>query len=281
MGCTEGGGVQTDCDPACEPGEDCVNGICEPKVCEPACNPYSESCVNGECVAKVCEPACDPVSEICVRGVCQSACDPACHSLTETCVQGVCEPKVCDPECGDDEVCVQGQCEHKDACSGKICKDEMTYCNEETGRWARCELGTGCHLGFCLEGLGIECEGDVCSEDGERFCSQGKWVSCGSLETCVDGHCKLSEDAECSPGSCSDDGLYSCNEEGQFEACSSGYVCEEGRCVLGFNEQDAQLWTLCNKNSDCSGGHCTFSLKPSRALSNTKLNLFKIWEIVN
>ena len=269
-GCTEQGGS---CDPACDPvSEVCTNGVCEPKTCDPACNPFTEECVNGACVEKTCDPACDPVGEVCERGVCKSACDPVCEA-DEACVYGVCEPKTCDPACEGNDVCVNGECVDPNACSGKQCKDNMTYCDVDAGVWARCELGTGCHLGYCVEGLGIECEPNTCSEDGLRSCVDGKWSSCHALESCVDGECLLSADAECAPGTCGEAEGYFCNDEGKLTACAEGFVCKDGDCVLNFDQEDAMLWTVCNKNSDCAIGECIFNISTSRVMSNQALGI--------
>lgn len=67
------------CNPACKPGQKCVNKRCvdppDPNVCNPPCKP-GDKCVNKRCVSvnppdptKVCNPACN-IGEICIQNGC-------------------------------------------------------------------------------------------------------------------------------------------------------------------------------------------------------------------
>jgi len=72
MGCGNGDGDDGGCEPACEDGFTCVEGVCVEDVveCDPACED-GFTCVEGVCVEDVVE--CDPECEdgfTCVEGVC-------------------------------------------------------------------------------------------------------------------------------------------------------------------------------------------------------------------
>ena len=229
----------------------------------------------GECYDQdACTPPCDAQTQKCYQGACYdlNTCMPACDEATKKCAGGRCIGlDECYPDCGDDETCVSGKCEplDKTRCEGNLCNDITTYC-DDTGHWKKCEAGYGCHLGYCIMGLAPECEKYTCSENNER-CDGGTWVACGSLETCVDGACEFSGDASCEAGSCSEDGSYRCTENGVYEACPSGSVCDAGECRNRTDE--AKLWQLCTSNSDCARGICVFEIATSRTMSKAEFGL--------
>ena len=244
-------------------------------ICICGCNEDPGNGVTPE--VNYCFPGCDLLSEKCVDGTCVSLCAEPCGEGMR-CELGECIPAVCEPACGEGTTCVNGECvpleDDPNTCKGLICKDGTTRCNPERGEWEACPLGTGCHLGYCLEGFGPECEEGTCSEDGRKVCLAGKWSSCGSKEACIEGKCEL-VDGDCAPGSCSEDGVYVCNEEGVFEACGIGMSCKEGRCDIDYNEEAAMLWKICERNSDCPSGMCLFELTPSREFSSVENSLVK------
>ena len=105
LGCggSSGGGSAK----ACETGDECESGLCEDGKCtpvptqtncDPACN-ADQQCVDGKCIDNTLPP---------------TGCDPPC-SGTETCIDGQCldntpPPTGCDPPCASDEECVDNQC---------------------------------------------------------------------------------------------------------------------------------------------------------------------------
>ena len=236
----------------------------------------------GECYDKnECLPSCDDSTQKCYQGECRdkNECLPACDDSTQKCVEGTCIGiDECSPKCNDDEICQSGTCEPVDPtlCTGVMCKNKTTYC-DDTGHWKDCPTGTGCHLGYCLKGLGSECEDDTCSDDNTEKCDGGTWVSCGSIETCENGKCVVSPDITCETGTCSDDGNYRCTDKSTYEACPIGTYCDEGQCVgQPTGEDNPLLWQLCTSNSDCARGICVFELSTSRTMSVPELGLIDV-----
>ena len=245
---------------SCKIGEKLYEGKCYDKnVCLPECDEDTQKCVQGTCYAKTeCVPKCDEDTEKCVDGNCMplSECYPACDPDTHVCKNGTCER--IDPT----------------ACAGKMCKNSSTYC-DDSGHWADCPLGTGCHLGYCLKGLGPECEDNTCDENGTRECQGGTWVSCGSLETCTEGKCRLQDDS-CEPGSCSEDATYRCTDEGTYKECPPGTACTGGFCNPNVEPVDSLLWKKCESNADCPRGVCVFELSASRTMSISEKGLINV-----
>ena len=276
LGCNESATITQNC----PEGQKLFNGACyDNNVCLPFCNEVTHKCIEGVCYEKsACVPACG-AGLVCDDGTCRErrACNPACDSATQVCDDGRCVDVVlCDPECSPDEMCVAGTCQPKDptACSGKLCKDQRTYC-DDTGHWNECAIGTGCHLGVCLKGLGPECEDNTCSEDGTSECQGGTWVDCGSLEECKAGKCTIT-DEQCVPKTCSEDANYRCTDEEKYEACAPGQTCKNGVCDYHSGVTEALLWQTCSKNSDCAHGICVFEISTSRTMSVTDLELFDV-----
>ncbi len=244
-------------DATCRQNEKSYEGKCyDINACLPPCDENTQKCYQGSCYSKnVCMPECDEETEKCANGECigKDVCYPACNPETHVCNNGSCEP--IDPT----------------ACIGKQCKNSTTYC-DETGHWNACEPGYGCHLGYCLKGLAPECEDNTCSADNTRECQGGNWVPCGSMESCVDGKCKL-EDIACEPQSCSEDKAYYCSDDNVFKPCSVGTICNNGRCEISVDKDDAFLWKRCESNADCPRGVCVFDVSASRTMSVAQLGI--------
>lgn len=118
-------GTTCECDAtSCGENAACENGVCVP-VCEPACEGATpqcvagglcectatscgegENCYQGACVANLCDPACDPASEtpLCAVDVCK--CSPySCPSGSFCDESGACAEAVCEPACEEPLVC--------------------------------------------------------------------------------------------------------------------------------------------------------------------------------
>lgn len=138
---SSGGGVT--CDPACEPGQECIDGVCfDTGVCDPACDPATEECVDGVCMPLPadssdygpCTMEC-PAGEmpVSITGLDGCFCSPMCDGMNcpppnEGTAQAMCvltfemgqPPSQCALICGSDEDCPTGAtCQ--DAGGGSIC----------------------------------------------------------------------------------------------------------------------------------------------------------------
>ena len=268
---------KSSCAPACDKDtQKCIEGTCYDKnQCVPECIENYQKCVNGKCVSiDSCYPACDEETEKCYKGECidKTICMPECDEESQKCADGKCiDISECYPACENDQICVEGSCETPDPnlCDGKYCKDDLTYC-DDTGHWKKCDVGFGCHIGYCIRGLGPECETGTCNEELTKACEGGAWVDCGSMESCVAGQCKIKEDT-CEPNSCSEDDHYRCNAEGHYEACPIGSTCANGIC--NKNEPDATTDESCNGFDDDCDGKIDEDYQPTAVTFTDKLGI--------
>ena len=255
------------CDPKCTESEVCYNNTCivlseHPDICIPQCK-GKKVCTNNKCVNI------DEHPEICI---------PKCGE-NQTCVQNHCveTSAACTPACNENQVCENGQCRDKDpnACTGKLCKSSSVFCND-SGAWEDCPSGTGCHLGYCLKGLGKECEDNTCSDDLSRVCKDGVWINCYEPAKCSNSgstaECVIQDD-NCSAGSCSDNHKYQCSSEGHWNACDPQFECSAGECKATIDQEAAMLWTLCQADSECSNGKCLKSIVTSRPLTKSSMGI--------
>ena len=262
------------CNPRCTADETCYQNTCivlseHPEICIPQCR-GKKVCSNNKCVNI------DEHPEICV---------PKCGE-DQTCVQNRCvdASTVCTPACAGNQVCENGTCREKDpnACTGKLCKSDRIFCND-SGTWEECPVQTGCHLGYCVKGLGKECADNTCSEDLKRVCKDGVWIDCKEPAVCSDADstadCTIPED-KCEAGSCSDNQQYRCSDDGHWEDCGSGYVCHNAQCEPAYNTKAAMLWTLCRTNSECSTGMCLKNIVTSRPMTNLSMGIAEPTDII-
>lgn len=80
------------CDPPCEPGQECIDGICFDVGCDPPCDPATEQCVMG---------ACEPLPGGSDYGGCAMGC-PAGEMPVS--IEGI-EGCFCSPMCGEGMPC--------------------------------------------------------------------------------------------------------------------------------------------------------------------------------
>ncbi len=134
--CGDDTGGENECDPACEAGEQCVDGECQATIecstdedCE-----NSEQCVSGECVpAPSCEEKCD-----CGSGeYAKCGDDGSCNCLP-----------YCDKGCGDGEYCCydSNSCETlPDPCADQMCEPGFgpVVQSDASGDNESCEIDGG------------------------------------------------------------------------------------------------------------------------------------------
>jgi hypothetical protein len=233
--------AQETCDPPCDAGSACVDGVCcvtygspgctTPADCCNAANLPSAACCDGVCAlltqdsnhCGVCGASCDEATtcRVCVEGACVSLCGP-CHSCdqgqcvsdcdeTEVCEEGVCVVSACQPICDGASRCCDGNC---------VAQNDPANCGA---------CGIVCDLGACEEcefdgeidnfrcqsrcgqgGEGPICCAGVCRDLSTDVASCGACDNpCGPTETCVDGACR---EIPCDP------------------SCPAGTTCCDGRC---------------------------------------------------
>jgi hypothetical protein len=217
--CDLGGG----CDPACGPGEKCVDGACvecvpdcKGKSCgDDGCGGSCGECGDGQCVDGGCHggagceveegPGCNGCDcEACVCEIDAYCCDT---QYDDICVG------ICINDCGGCpmdpvENCGNGSCDAGEDCAN---------CAADCG----CDAGFSCEGGECVEETCTpDCTDKVCGDDG---CS-GSCGECAAGESCTEGQCGCAP--QCDGKECGDDGCGSvCG------TCDGGFSCYEGLCV--------------------------------------------------
>lgn len=215
------GGEPVECDPACDPGQICRDGVCGPCSRDAEC-PGNEICEGGACIQGCPEAACPgtPGSEQCCDGRCQECCvDSDCPS--GTCAGGLCQLAGCDAQsggtrdCGEGQVCDDGadQCVGDFDCSADGCPGSITCldngaCRPNFGE--RCTSHAECALG------------QVCNSARQRICAPcAVDADCPGAQTCEARTCV-------EPGACTGD-----------EDCILGRVCNGGLCEAPACDDDA------------------------------------------
>ncbi len=240
--------VVTECQPACQGDEICVNGSCQKtgsgeleKVCTHECGP-NYVCVKGECVGDVEHHACAECvdDETCYGG--------ACVKIEDACIN-----------CGVNAICVGGVCYSEDtpqkAClsckEGQVCRDNVCY--DATDFCATCAIDEMCVGGNKCEKIADPCK--ACTAD--QACVDGECVSCPNV--ICGGVCCASEEFACDlyTGKCeytmigqpACDGLY----------CQADEVCtEEGTCEHDCKGEGTVCNnTCCGDKQFCNIDHCS------------------------
>ena len=221
----------------CPSGYICINGICQPNVCDTTVDcPSGYVCVNGTCL-QICDNNGDcPSGYLCVNGVCISnECDAYGDCpFGYICVDGICEPIPCENngDCPNGYLCINGECQPNvcdttvDCPSGYVCVNGtcLQVCEEDVD----CPIGYECINGLCQ----IPCDNGDCPAGYECVNGICEQITCG-----VDGDCPsgfICVNGVCQPSEC-----------GAFGACPSGYICILGECVPN----------VCETTYDCPGGY--------------------------
>ena len=153
------------CDPACEEGFDCVNGVCE--EADTGCT-SDEDCEDGQ---------------VCEEGMCVDASPGTCESDADCADDEVCEEGACVPAgaggCEGDDDCVDGACVEGECVPYECVEADDCTCPE--GEVATCEDNTCDCEAACLGGCGDD---EAC---------------CADTRECVEvvADCP---DADCGPG---------------------------------------------------------------------------------
>lgn len=158
----------------CEAGEQCVEDLCYPLLCEnldAGCG-GGEVCVGARCGNPVCEGQacapriCDPAKRACVDCVNNSDCLPqgkTCDTSTGLCVCIPSGAESCTDRLDND-------------CNGQTDCGDVSVCNART-----CDpLGRVCNAGLCV------CPGN---QAAESTCDDGEDNDCDGLEDCADSDC--------------------------------------------------------------------------------------------
>ena len=260
-------------DVPCDPGEECVSGVCAPLcgngVVDPGedcdtCPQDVQCAADEECIGGVCVPLCgngvvDPgedcatcpadvscgVDEECVGGVCQPLCGNGVVDPGEDCL--TCPQDV---QCAADEECIGGVC--VPLCGNGVVDpgEDCLNCPQDVG----CPPGEECVGGICqpLCGNGVVDPGEDCLN-----CPQD--VGCPPGQECVGGVCvPLCGNGVVDPGE-------DCLNCPQDVGCPPGEECVVGVCVSlcgnGVVDPGEDCATCpqdvpCPPGEECVGGVC-------------------------
>ncbi|MBN2497142.1 MAG: hypothetical protein JXR96_21295 [Deltaproteobacteria bacterium] len=187
------------CFAACEAGESCLEGRCQPAGCEDECGSKGEQVCAGERSYRVCSDDWD--ADSCLEWGPVNDCGPE-----QTCQEGSCagEPPVCQDECElGQRRCAAAPLDGVEIC-GLFDGDPCL----EWGGYAPCEHGP-CEAGACPEACTDACGpagARICDGDGVRICGDRdgdsclEWSeveACGRHEDCEDGECCIEEGEDC------------------------------------------------------------------------------------
>ena len=237
------------CDPACEPGFECIDEECVP--CEPDCDGLAcgnDGCGGscGECVA----------GEDCMGGLCVNP-----NSCAGNCGGNADSGCFCDELCFDNNDCcpgICGDCPDIGLCAAFACGNDE--CEAEAGEDCMlCPIDCGCgpDCGLCPSGF-VCTDDNICEADCVPTC-EGKDCGpdlcggfCGECEDgfiCTnDGLCEEECVADCTDLDCGDDGCGgSCGECSDGFVCNNDGLCEE-ECVPACDGLDC--------GDDGCGGSC-------------------------
>ena len=208
--CSFGNCVETPCEPACNPEQECGLDTCG----EPTCGDCGE---NGVCVGTTCVCIPDCGGKVCGPDGCGGQCGfgSDCPG-DDDCVEGLC---ICTPTCTDGQEC------GLDSCGGNTCGTcpaAAPNCIENTCQPDVCEPacnGKECGEDGCGGSCGTCATQEVCTNDGQCLCEpscggkecgpDGCGGSCGSCtgnDECQNGQCVCIPDCSTSPNACGSDG---------------------------------------------------------------------------
>lgn len=217
----------------CSGGDTCIDGACEPPVCEPQCSgkvcgpdgcggtcgtcEAGAPCVAGQCEGPICTPSCGECGPDGCGGSCGN-CPGGWNCVTGACVEQTCTPDCAGKNCGDDGcggVC--GTCTSAQTCVAGTCTDPAGACG-------------GLTFEGCCTTAGVTqwCENDAvqqadCAGSG-AVCA---WDAAGGYFNC------LAQPAATPPGA-----TYLCGGETCTDSCTGlecGFACGEicGGCPSG------------------------------------------------
>jgi hypothetical protein len=253
----------TECETNLECGmeEQCISGLCQPAVCEPACGADAE-CRHGSC-ACLSDDAC-ALGEACDDGQCVPGTPPECTETSGcadgfTCAEGQC---VCatDVSCGPGLVCDDGACREATACDADAeCADEgrvCTYgeCVQPCASASDCgsvEIFWACQAGHCLARCFVDTDcnaGLICERVGQdNVCVEAE---CTTLTDCDGDHplCTSANHGRCLDAPpCDDDRDCEWDHTCRMpQPCPPGFDCSEGNEVCLPRDP-------CNTDLDCAG----------------------------
>ncbi len=210
---------------------------------------------------------------------CHSVAPPSnteCTGNSQCAQNQICTSEGCTTVCKADTDCPQG-----DVCKSGLCvaptsttnpapvvctKDSDCGANQEcvgTGAFAKCEDKSNVCQYSSQCGAGKDCANGECLTD----CSQGE--TCPTGTTCEQGVCEPSSnqctsDAQCSgstpkceQGQC----VAACDPNANPSTCSSGYVCENGACVIDTQPTPncGNGGAQCLATQECLDGFCRYT----------------------
>ncbi len=236
------GSCSSPCD--CQPGEDCVGGICKrgtkPVYCcdKPSVCPAGAVCKTRQNIQKTCSAG--PRS-------CKSPCD--CLQ-GESCVGGRCKRGAKPVYCCDKPGCPGGQ-----ACFNKY--NQSGYCPISCKTHCDCPQGQRCNRGKCVNDIIRRtycCDKPGCPSG--NFCYRRD----GSFGRCPQKKCK--SPCDCQPGEDCKNGV--CTRSFPPVYCCTGQVCPSGQsCRHADNRWDKckgkpQCSSACDcpQGQDCYRGQC-------------------------
>lgn len=237
------------CDPPCELGDSCVDGVCVPAnagaaLCAPCaendeCGGPTDACITLPAGGGICGTSC-PDDSACPDGY---ACRASSTGLGNQCVP-------IGGECGG---CLDAGCG-----VGEFCDPFTLACASLTDTCGPCTIDEACGEGAACVQYGGErvcldlCEpGDLCEDNfGCATIAAINGSACApSSGSCSGSGCATSVEECAAEGLVLDPSLCRCVDCITADDCPAGQQCTAGgSCVVGGNP--------CGSTADCPGGYC-------------------------